>query len=278
MIKVGLTTWTDHPDLVDGKKQKLTLPEYTDFFSVVEIDSSFYAIPKVEWVQKWAAEVPRDFKFIVKANFEMTKTPQRGKDPLNAEQRQQLFQTFKTAIQPLVESGQLLTILFQFPPSFLCNYENIQYLRLVRRELVDYPLAIEFRNATWQAPEIGQDTDNFLKSLHITEVVVDEPHATLNGMKINPVVTNPALVYVRLHGQNEREWAKGTRERYRYRYSQPELEKLAKLILGLEKRAAKVVVIFNNNTGKDAAANAQQLEEILKLKKPKRIAKQLNLF
>lgn len=278
MIKVGLATWTDHPYLSEQHKPKITLPEYTQHFPIVEVDSPFYAIPKVEWVQKWVNEVPADFQFIVKANSKMTKTPMRNQPELSEEALAKLFVQFKTAFQPMIATKKLVSFLFQFPPSFACNQANIQYLRQVRQWMGNLPLSIEFRNSSWAGPEIGQDVANFLTSLKVTEVVVDEPHQMFNGVPFTPVVTNRKFVFVRLHGHNEAAWAKGTRERYRYRYSEAELTKLAKVVTDLSQQADEVAVIFNNNTGKAAAKNATQLQEILHLKGNQQAAMQLDLF
>lgn len=275
---MGLATWTDHPYLSNQHKSKITLPEYANHFPIVEVDSPFYAIPKVTWVQKWIKEVPDDFQFIVKANSMMTKTPMRNQPGPVADNIYDVFDKFKNAFQPMIEADKLASFLFQFPPSFVCNQANIQYLRQIRQWMGSLPLSIEFRNSSWEGPEIGRDVVNFLTSLKMTYVIVDEPHQLANGISFTPVVTNQKFVYVRLHGHNEAAWAKGTRERYRYRYSETELTKLAKVVTNLNQQAEEVAVIFNNNTGKAAAKNATQLQEILHLKGNQQAAMQLDLF
>ncbi|USS88787.1 DUF72 domain-containing protein [Fructilactobacillus cliffordii] len=278
MIKVGLTTWTDHPLLSHGKK-KATLAEYTGSFPVVEIDSAFYSIPKPEWVQKWVQETPADFKFVVKANYMMTKTPMLRFGEVTDEMRQDRFTELKTALEPMRAAGKLLTVLFQFPPSFRCTQTSIQYLRTVREQLGDWPLAVEFRNHSWlDGEELSRDTAAFLRSLQMSEVVVDEPHAAANGIPFTPVVTNQRLAFMRLHGQNATEWAKGTRERYRYHYSDAELQTLAETAQTLAQQADTVVVIFNNNTGHDAASNALTLQRMLHQEGTELPAEQLDLF
>ncbi|USS90166.1 DUF72 domain-containing protein [Fructilactobacillus carniphilus] len=278
MIKVGLTTWTDHPLLSHGKK-KATLSEYTGSFPVVEIDSAFYSIPKPEWVQKWVQETPADFQFVVKANYMMTKTPMPRFGEVTDEMRLARFTELKTALEPMRVAGKLLTVLFQFPPSFRCTQANIQYLRTVREQLGDWPLAVEFRNRSWlDGEELSRDTAAFLQSLQMSEVVVDEPHATANGIPFTPVVTNQRLAFMRLHGKNATEWAKGTRERYRYHYSDAELLTLAKTAQTLAQQADTVVVIFNNNTGHDAAPNALTLQRMLHQQGTELPAEQLDLF
>ena len=68
MITIGLTTFSEHPSLIDGAKRKVRLTEYSGHFPVVELDTPFYAIPKVEVVTNWQKQVPKNFQFILKAN------------------------------------------------------------------------------------------------------------------------------------------------------------------------------------------------------------------
>ena len=46
-ITLGLTTWSEHPALIDGQRQTTTLNEYAQHFPTVEIDTFFYALPKL---------------------------------------------------------------------------------------------------------------------------------------------------------------------------------------------------------------------------------------
>ncbi|WP_225349220.1 DUF72 domain-containing protein [Fructilactobacillus florum] len=279
MIKVGLTTWTDHPFLSSGKKQKITLSEYARDFSLVEIDSSFYRIPPQSWVTKWQTQVSADFQFIVKANYAMTKTPLPHAPQLEGAALAKLFTELEQAVSPLVAANQLQSLLFQFPPSFTCNVTNVQYLQAIRKRLPQWPIAVEFRHASWFAnSELTHDTLSFLAGLNYSNVVVDEPHAHNNGVPLVPIVTNPKLAFVRLHGRNEVAWAEGTRERYRYRYQPAELAQLTTIVQRLEQQASQVVVIFNNNAGKDAAPNALELKRKLHQEPNGGSLEQLNLF
>ncbi|ANZ57355.1 hypothetical protein BGL34_06515 [Fructilactobacillus lindneri] len=278
MIKIGLATWTDHPALANGKK-KLTLPEYATHFPIVEVDSSFYSVPKAAWIEKWINEVPEKFQFIVKANYAMTKTPMTRFGKMTDEIRSQRFSDFIKVIQPMAAAGKLASILFQFPPSFKCNNDSIQYIRQVRQVMEDLPISVEFRNDSWFAgEEVTKDTSAFLRSLKMTQVVVDEPHAASNGVPLVPVVTTPEFAFIRLHGRNEAAWAKGTMGRYRYDYNQTELEEIAKVATDLAKDAKEVAVIFNNNAGHNAAPNALTLKQILNQNDADLASMQLDLF
>lgn len=72
MIKIGLTGFGDHEELYGKIKPADRLPAYSAHFSIVEIDSSFYAVQPVKNYVKWVSQTPGDFGFIVKAYQGMT--------------------------------------------------------------------------------------------------------------------------------------------------------------------------------------------------------------
>ena len=71
-VTVGLTTWSEHPSLINNARKKTTLKEYGQHFPVVEVDTFFYALPQLMTVQKWLTDVAPGFQFIVKAHQVMT--------------------------------------------------------------------------------------------------------------------------------------------------------------------------------------------------------------
>lgn len=73
MIRIGLAGWGDHDDLYPARTPaKDKLAEYAKYFSVVEVDSSFYAVLGEEVYRRWLAETPPDFTLIIKAYQGMT--------------------------------------------------------------------------------------------------------------------------------------------------------------------------------------------------------------
>ncbi|MFP3490889.1 DUF72 domain-containing protein, partial [Staphylococcus sp. SIMBA_130] len=75
--------------------------------------------------QKWADETPEGFRFVVKAYQGMT-GHQRGDIPF--ESRDEMFQAYKESLRPLQNAGKLAMVLFQFPPWFDVNKENMNIL------------------------------------------------------------------------------------------------------------------------------------------------------
>lgn len=282
MITIGLTTWKEHPALIGGEDRPVTLNEYAGSLPVVELDTPFYGIPRQSTVANWQAAVPDGFQYILKANQVMTQHDQRS-TPATDEERDTAFTQFKVAVAPLVQHHQLQTVLFQFPPYFNRTTANIQYLRDVRVQMSNLPVAVEFRSPSW-FEDAGMTTDvmAYLKSLKMTNVVTDEPHNLNNGIPQVETVTTPELAMVRLHGRNTEGWfnqgANWRKTRTLYKYSEAELQAIADLMRRLATQAKDVCVIFNNNSGKDAAPNALRLQAILGLHWDNLAPQQLDLF
>lgn len=281
MITIGLTTWKEHPALIGGEDRPVTLNEYAGRLPLVELDTPFYGIPRQSTVANWQAAVPADFQYILKANQVMTQHDRQ--EPATPESRAAAFEQFKLAVSPLVTHHQLRTVLFQFPPYFNRTTANIQYLRDVRVQMGRLPVAVEFRSPSW-FDDSGMTTDvlAYLKSLKLTNVTTDEPHNLNNGIPLIETVTTPELAVVRLHGRNTEGWfnqgANWRKTRTLYKYSEDELQKIADLVRRLAAQAQDVCVIFNNNSGKDAAPNALRLQEILGLHWDNLAPQQLDLF
>ena len=162
MIIVGLTGWGDHPSLyseVTASKDKLF--DYTGHFLTVEVDTSFYAIPSKENVRKWCEDTPENFRFVVKAYQGMT-GHLRGDIPF--ESKNDMFNAFIECANEFKRLGKLAIVLAQFPPWFDCQTKNVQYLLYIRQQLKGFDVAIEFRNRTWYADNVVQQTMDFYES------------------------------------------------------------------------------------------------------------------
>lgn len=281
MIFIGLTGWGDHPELyssVTTARDKLF--DYSGHFPVVELDTSFYAIPSVENVEKWCQETPGNFKFIIKAYQGMTG---HLRDDLPYETRNDMFEAFRKCAEAFQTHDKLAMILVQFPPWFDCQWKNVQYIRYIRQQLAKFPVAIEFRNQTWYAKDMKDKTLAFLKEHLFIHTVCDEPQAGSGSVPFVPIATHD-FALVRIHGRNVHGWRNiGHNENWRkvrflYDYNEDELQKLCLDIQFLQKQAHTVFVLFNNNSGGHAAANAKQLQRLLGVTFDGLSPKQLNMF
>lgn len=268
MIQIGLTGFTDHPDLL-GRQGGL--PVYAQTFPIVEVDSTAYGIPKRSVVRNWQTQVPPTFQFILKATRVMTRHQSVDRATLIQE-----VALFCDSLAPLVESGQLAGMLMQMPPHFGASAANVRYLTGMRQLMPNLPLLIEFRNPSWFTPDMKQTTLDLMTEARLTNVAVDEPQTPGNSIPFIPQLTTGDTLYVRLHGRNRAGWLSGQREqRTRYRYSDDELTEIATACAG---QAENVCYIFNNNADHDAARDALRLQEILGVTFTGLAPKQMSLF
>ncbi|OCS92554.1 DUF72 domain-containing protein [Caryophanon latum] len=282
MIYIGATGWSDHPLLYsEATAARDKLFDYSGHFPCVELDTSFYAIPRPETIDKWCSETPDAFQFIVKAYQGIT-GHQRG-DDVPFETRNDMFNAYRTALDAFEKHGKLACVLAQFPPWFDCKKENITYLRYLRQQLVDYSVAIEFRNETWYQEQYRERTLAFLREQRFIHVVCDEPQAGSGSVPLVPVATHEKA-FLRIHGRNLHGWrnigsaADWRKVRTLYDYNDAELMQLVEHTKTLEHDAQHVFVIFNNNSGGHAAKNAKQFQQMMNITYTHLSPKQIDLF
>lgn len=277
MIKLGLTTWSEHQTLLHIDKP--TLAQYSTKLPLVEIDSSFYGIPRITTVENWVKETPENFKFVIKAHKAMTQHSHWQEEFLSEEE---VYRRFLEAMTPLIQAKKIETFLFQFPPYFSCTKENIVYLRRIRKIFKGLPVAIEFRNSTWFDENRRNDLLLFMRSEEFILTIVDEPPIPLNSIPFFPEITNSKQTLIRLHGRNTQGWLKKDEnwreERTLYRYNEAELTELSSSIKKLIPQVQDIAVVFNNNSGGDAADNVLRLKKILNLEYTDLHPEQMDLF
>lgn len=268
MITIGLSGFTDHPELL-GKSGGLTA--YARYFPVVEIDSTAYGLPRAAVVTNWLNQVPATFQFIVKATQQMTRHV-----TLDRAATIQAFAEFDEVFAPMISRGQMQTILFQMPPQFAATPANIRYLALIRQWLPDLAIAVELRHHSWFAPAMRDSTLTLLRDNQLENVVVDEPQAPNRSIPFVPELTAGDNLFVRLHGRNQAGWVSGERkERTNYDYTDSELLAIAD---ATTKLAPNTTFIFNNNGDHAAARNALRLQELLGVEFDGLAPRQLDLF
>ncbi|MGM9929174.1 MAG: DUF72 domain-containing protein [Bacillus sp. (in: firmicutes)] len=282
MIYIGLTGWGDHENLYGSKlATRDRLQAYAEHFPIVEVDASFYAIQPKKNSEKWVSETPSSFQFIVKAYQGMT-GHLRGELPF--ESKKEMFAAFRDSLIPYQEKNKLGMALFQFPPWFQCTKENVDYLRWCKRQMGDIPVALEFRNQTWFMDQYYEKTLHFMQSEGWIHSVCDEPQAGEGSVPTVLRATNPARTLVRMHGRNVFGWNKATAGddwravRFLYKYNQQELMQWKDYLAQLEKQSKDVYIVFNNNSGGDAAPNAKEFMKLLGIQYTDLAPRQLDLF
>lgn len=228
-IRVGCCGWSslrpkDFGEEDWQKKYKHRLQLYAAHFSLVEVNSTFYKLPRPSTAAQWRElvdEINANFEFTVKVHQDVTHT-----DRFRGDLSRESF--LRTA-----EIARLLRakiLLLQSPASFGPTPENEKALRRFFSEIGrdDFVLVWEPRGAWEKKPELVRALCEEFGLVHCTDPFKWLP------------VGESAIAYLRLHGAPP-----GTKI-YRYTYTDQDLSWLLGAILGL--KAELVYVLFNNDT------------------------------
>lgn len=293
-IKVGVTSWTEKSLLESGwyPKDAHTAEDrlrwYATQFSIVENDSTYYAVPTARNAQLWAERTPEGFTMNLKAFASLTghyTDPRRLPADLRAalpsalheeahvypkdlgdEMVRELAKRFREAIEPLRAAGRLGVVLFQYPVWFPCSRENQRKVVETRELLPDVRIAIELRNETWMNERHRERTLALLRDTDLVYTCVDEPQGFPSSVPPIAAVTSD-IALVRFHGRSAARWSKATSsaaERFRYRYSERELREWTPKIRSLADRSEAVHVLMNNCYSNYAVTNARQMIALLR--------------
>lgn len=245
------TEWSDSGFYPDGTKTSDMFGLYMRFFPTVELNYTWYQMPRADAVARMAAKAPADFQFAAKLT--RTLTHERTED-----WRKQLRQ-YREGIRPL--GKKLTAVLVQLPPDFKRNETNRYYLANVLDGLRGLPVAVEFRHDSWAVDPVYCE----LERRGITLVTVDAP--PLHGL-FPPldVITNPDLFYVRFHGRNRSGWnSSNMQKKFDYDYSTAELQEWGMgPIRKMSQHASRGILFFNNHVRAQAPRNARELQRILR--------------
>jgi uncharacterized protein YecE (DUF72 family) len=274
-IRVGTASWTDHEPFYPSEYSRADMRSrrieyYARFFSLVEVDSTFYSLQPARNFSLWAERTPADFIFDVKAYSELT-WHHRDEQGKGQPPHSDTFARFSEMIQPLRDAGKLGAILFQFPPWFTSTGESLEYLSLVRESLPLDTIAVEFRHRSWLVGDNVASTREALSSAQLAYCAVDEPQVGSGSVPPVILITDPGFSMVRFHGRNRATWyGKGltsSRQRYDYLYSLDELRPWAERIQQIAERltGSEVHVIANNNASNYSIVNALDLQGLLGL-------------
>jgi len=256
-IRVGTASWTDHDPFYPPEYNKASLKSqrisyYARFFSLVEVDSTFYHLQPAHNFQIWAERTPDDFVFDVKAYGELTWHHRDDAGDMITPAAD-TFARFSEMIQPMRDAGKLGALLFQFPPWYTYDPDRLDYFATVREMLPHDTVAVEFRHRSWLEAPHADETRAALQDARLAYCTVDEPQ--IGSGSVPPVVmlTDPSFAMVRFHGRNTRAWygknLASSRDRFDYLYTRDELEPWADRVQRIAERLGQgqVHVVTNNN-------------------------------
>jgi uncharacterized protein YecE (DUF72 family) len=234
VIYVGTSGWqydSWKEDFYEGAPKATWLERFAAQFPVVEVNNSFYQLPKEGTFDRWRTQTPKGFLFAVKASRFITHI-RRLRD---CEDSVKLFWSRATRL-----AEKLGPILFQLPPNFPADAGRLrEFLKLLPAEM---RAAFEFRDDSWR-------TDDVLDALDragAAWVLADRP-----GWRV-PLFVTGGWSYIRFHQGRRAHPA----------YSRRKLRTWAARIAGFD--ATDVFVFFNNDEMAAAPRDAETLSELLR--------------
>ncbi|MCW2987076.1 MAG: hypothetical protein JWM24_14 [Solirubrobacterales bacterium] len=232
-VWIGCSGWSYRDwksGLYEGVPSARWLQRYAQVFDTVEVNATFYRLPKRETVEGWVEQTPAGFLFAVKGSRYLTHM-RRLRDIEEGVAR------FWEPLAPLREAGRLGPLLWQLPENFSRDDE------LLAQALETLPPArhcFEFRHPSWFAEPVWRLLERHGASLALG----DDARRELPAAR--PV---GELAYLRLHY--------GSRGRAG-NYSAAELDRWRRRIAAWRARR-EVFVYLNNDWRGFAPANAQEL-------------------
>jgi uncharacterized protein YecE (DUF72 family) len=301
-VRVGTCSWADelltkywYP--ASARSAEARLRYYADRFDTVEVNSTYYRLPAVEMVERWAERTSPGFVMHVKAFGLMTRHPvkaealppdlregapvdERGRvDRVPRPFRGEVFARFREALEPLRAVGKLGGILLQFPPYFVYRDRSLEYLEWAQAQLPGHEVLVEFRHASWLDDENRARTLSFLSERGLTYVAVDAPRTGARNVLPTVVAATTGTAYIRFHGRNAKTWnvrGGSAAERFDYLYPREELEEWVEPLRELAGEAENVYAMVNTNNRSSVPsplgdeeivvqgpANAEALREVL---------------
>ena len=228
----------------ESLKPKELLSFYAKHFSTVEINSSFYHLPRETTFDHWYDKVPKDFLFSVKVWRRIT----------HLKKLNQIEDDLKTFWQRcFVLKEKLGPLLFQFPPSFKANEITIKRLEKLSKfirenlwsnsfQLATENCAFEFRHQSW----FNESIYKILKKYNFALCWADTPCYPYQ----EKLTTD--YVYIRLHGHEKL---------YASKYTKKQLQDYAKKIKKLNKERKTIYCYFDNDAYGYAIENALELKK-----------------
>jgi len=167
---------TFYPEKLPDKEM---LKFYASQLLTVEINYSFYQMPKESTLEGWASNVPESFQFALKANQKITHVARLR----NCESTLKRFLEVASVLQ---EGNRLGPILVQLPPNF--KFDSALLREFLALRPTAFRFAFEVRHASWYTEETYQLLRKFDTALCLAETDETAP----------PDVVTAGFAYVRL--------------------------------------------------------------------------------
>jgi uncharacterized protein YecE (DUF72 family) len=265
VIRVGVAGWS-YADWRGRAYPRTGGPDFhpleylARFFDCIEINSSFYALPRREHVSGWVERVAArpDFRFCFKLHRDFT----HGRlEPSAATETGRM-------LEPVLEAsgggrhGRLGALLAQFHQDFADRPENRERLLELGRLFGHLPLVLELRHRSWfQLETLASLEQAGLNLAHIDMPAAASVVPQVRSAERLPYFVGP-LGYLRLHGRNAEDWYdpdKGRDDSYNWMYGREEVRVFAEYARALAAAGGDTYVVTNNHFGGKAVANGLEL-------------------
>lgn len=233
-LHIGTAGWQLSKDL-SARRDGSALERYAEHLNAVEINSTHYKHHMERTFQRWAASVPRDFRFAVKMHRDIT----------HGQRLTQVGPVQEFLKEVIALGDRLGPVLVQLPPSLAWSDTCGDVLEAMR-EVYDGTVVLEPRHPSWSSGPVLRR----LQQAHISVVAADPP---LIIPTLKPL-GDPAMCYFRLHGNPRVYWSP---------YEEAALRKVAIQVEELLKLRRRVWVVFDNTASGQAAPNALRLKRVL---------------
>jgi uncharacterized protein YecE (DUF72 family) len=237
-VRIGCSGWSyDHWREVvypKGLPQRRWLEHYATLFDTVELNATFYRLPRRATVAAWVERSPSGFVFAAKASRYLTHV-RRLRDLDRGVHR------FYAGIEPLRGTPKMGPVLWQLPETF---HRDDERLAATLNAIPRGPHCFEFRHASWFVPDVYE----LLRRHGAALVIGDHPARPFQAHELTADWT-----YIRFHH--------GRRGR-RGNYSDGELDEWAGRISRWRRRV-EVYAYFNNDWEGFAVRNGLALRERL---------------
>jgi len=227
--------WADGVFYPEGLPQRRWLEFYSKEFNCVELNVTFYRMPKPIVFENWRKRTPEDFYFIVKGSRFITHIKK--------------IKGVKLAVRRLIKISSGLRerqscILWQFPPSLREDIDRLaDFCDILKKEVGGVRQAFEFRNQSWF-------TDKVYRILKRNNFCLVCAHSGRRFPCVKEVTAD--FIYLRFHGGGSL---------YSSNYSEAELREWARYAKGFKKE--DIFAFFNNDSCGYAVNNARRFRELL---------------
>ncbi|MBS7622610.1 DUF72 domain-containing protein [Candidatus Bathyarchaeota archaeon] len=233
-----------------------SMSRYFEKLNVVEIQQTFYRLPRFSTAKRWREKAPEGFEFTVKA-FQAITHPTSSPTWRKASMRVHPKLTRRYGLlrptaenleawkktREIMEALKSRVCLVQCPPSFQLTERNLTNLRrfFLKASRDGIHVAWEPRHRSWHdAEDTVRELCSSLNLIHVTDIFKREPFSE------NPIN------YIRLHGL-------GREINYKYNYTDSDLRSLLHKIEYLSRRSKLLYVFFNNVSMMEDAVRFQDM-------------------